>query len=138
MKKINELTEDQAKEIIEFVYPDKGYFLQGLSFEPEFNKEGHEHVTFGMRSQIGILYHSDQDKCILHFDDTKVVLWLYNNGFDIKEILEMNDYMSEMENDFDNAMFEVHFTLEHWGKYNMKKLEKKFKKIVEEYYSKDY
>lgn len=103
MKNINDLTEKEAKEILEFVFPDKKdyekYFRE-ISFEPVFDEDGKHRITFGFRPIIGILYHNGQDNCILHFDDSKAVLWLYKNGYDITEMLEKNSYFSDMENEF--------------------------------------
>lgn len=60
-------------------------------------EEGHEQLTLGMRTIIGVEYHNGQDNCILYFDNSKVILWLYNNGYDIKEFLENNKHFSEMK-----------------------------------------
>src|ERR1035437_3072833 len=106
-KNIKELTEDEAKQILEFVYPNKDNLFRELSFEPKITEDGRQQVTLGMRSIIGIEYHNGQDGCIIHFDNTKVVLWLYKNGYDITQLLETNSYLSEMETDFENFAYEI-------------------------------
>ncbi len=109
MKKINELTEEEGKEILKFVFPDKDYQFLQLSFEKQFNEDGNEWVTMGFRSIIGILYLNDYpDRCLLHFDDTKVVLWLYKNGFEILEQLEQNQNLTKLEQHFDEFIYGVH------------------------------
>lgn len=105
MKKITELTEQEGREIFEFVYPSdeekfKYYSYQNLKFEPTILENGSQQVTLGFRPIIGLMGHNGQDNIILHFDDTKVVLWLYKHGYDITELLEVNSYMSELENQF--------------------------------------
>ena len=81
----HDMTLDEAKQILEFAYPkDKDNWFRKLSFEPKITEDGRQQVTFGMRPIIGIEYHNGQDNCILHFDNTKVVLWLYKNGSSIR------------------------------------------------------
>lgn len=49
-KNIKELTEDEAKQILEFAYPnDKDNWFRKLSFEPKITEDGKQQVTFGMR-----------------------------------------------------------------------------------------
>ena len=74
MKNIKELTEEEAKEILKFVYPnDENYWFKKLSFEPVITEDGKQQITFGGRSIIGIEFHDGQDNCILHFDNSKAV-----------------------------------------------------------------
>jgi hypothetical protein len=147
MKKIEELTEVEAEEILKFVYPDEKYnWFKKLSFEPVIEEDGSQRVTFGMRSIIGIEYHNGQDNCILHFDNTKVVLWLYKNGYDITDFLEANSYLSEMEADFENFSFAISWmakgedgfregSKQNW---TLEYVTKKCKELLERYYYKDY
>jgi len=146
-KNIKELTEDEAKQILEFAYPkDKDNWFRKLSFEPKITDDGKQQVTFGMRSIIGIEYHNGKDNCILHFDNTKVVLWLYKNGYDVTELLEANSYLSEMEKDFENFAFEItwmakgeeRFRDGYKQKWTLEYVTKKCKELVDKYYYKDY
>ena len=146
-KNIKELTEDEAKQILEFAYPkDKDNWFRKLSFEPKITEDGRQQVTFGMRPIIGIEYHNGQDNCILHFDNTKVVLWLYKNGYDITNLLEVNASFSEMEKDSENFAFEVEwmakgdegFRDDVKHNWTLDYVKKKCKELVEKYYYKDY
>lgn len=147
MKKIEQLTEVEAKEILKFVYPDEkyNYFLE-LSLEPQKAEGGGQYITFGGRSIIGILFHNGQDKCILHFDNTKAVLWLYKNGYDIADLLEINSHYSEMEMDFENFAYSIEWmakgeegfrkgSKQNW---TLEYVTKKCKELLERYYYKDY
>lgn len=149
MKKIEELTEVEAREILEFVFPKKESYekyFTGLSLKPVITEDGSQQVTFGLRPIIGIKYHNGQDNCILHFDNTKVVLWLYKNGYDITELLEMNSHFSEMESDFENFSFAIHWLIEkrkHIEEdkkhlYTLDYVIEELKKYNEKYYYKDY
>lgn len=146
-KNIKELTEDEVKQILEFVYPnDKNNRFRKLSFEPKITEDGKQQVTLRMRSIIGIEYHNGQDNCILHFDNTKVVLWLYKNGYDITELLEANAYLSEMEIDFENFAFgidwvskgEEGFREGYKQNWTLEYVTKKCKELLEKYYYKNY
>ena len=147
MKNIKELTEEEAKEILKFVYPnDEKNWFKKLSFEPVITEDGKQYITFGMRPIIGIEFHNGQDNCILHFDNSKVVLWLYKNGYDITELLEANSYFSQMERDFENFAFAI----EHMSKgeegfrdgykqnWTLEYVTKKCRELLDEYYYKDY
>ena len=94
-KNIKELTLEQAREILEWVYPNQTdltnptnytYDCTGLSFDPILTPDGGEQITFGGKSLIGIKYHNGQDYCLLPFDDTKVIFWLYQHNFEIEDI----------------------------------------------------
>jgi hypothetical protein len=145
-KNIKELTEDEAKQILEFVYPNKDNLFRELSFEPKITEDGRQQVTLGMRSIIGIEYHNGQDGCIIHFDNTKVVLWLYKNGYDITQLLETNSYLSEMETDFENFAYEIDwlskgeegFREDVKQNWTLDYVKKKCKELLENYYYKDY
>lgn len=148
-KKIKELTEKEAEEILEFVYPEEDKWFQKLSFEPHETEDGKgEHITFNGRSIIGIEYVGgpNNDRCILHFDNTKVVLWLYNHGYEIGELLEGNKYHSEEIDDFSDMAFEVKCLSEgedsfkdgYKQNWTLEYVKNKCKEILEKYYSKDY
>lgn len=111
MKQINELTDLEAKQILKFVFPDKNHQFTKIEFEPRPNKDGTTNVTFGLRPIVGILYHNGQDNCILHFDHSKVVLWLYKNGFDILELLELNENLTFVEQNLENLAFRLYSLL---------------------------
>jgi len=147
MKDIKELTEDETRQILEFVYPNnKDNFLKKISFEPKITEEGYQQITLGGRDIIGIEYHNGQDNCILHFNNTRVVLWLYKNGYDITDLLESNAYMSEMENDFSDAMFEVSwlsegeavFSPEVIQNWTLDYVKRRCTEIYNKYFMKDY
>lgn len=136
-KNIRELTELEAKEILLFVFgQDKEADFMSLSFDvhPGPNGEG-QYITFDGRSIIGIEYHNGQDRCILHFDNTKCVLWLYKHGYDITELLEKNAYMSEMEKDFSNMAFGIYQMIH--GRFE-KDHKKRCEELYNKYYIKDY
>lgn len=151
MKNINELTEDEAKEIFNFVYPPenekfKHYWFRELKMEPTINEDGSQRITFGFRPIIGILGNNGQDNIIIHFDNTKAVLWLYKHGYDITELLERNSHFTEMEGDFENFSFAIHWLDEkrkHIPEnkkdlYNLEYVLKELKRYNEKYYYKDY
>jgi hypothetical protein len=147
MKNIKKLTEDEAKEILKFVYPDDDdYWFQKLSFKPVITEDGKQQISFGGRPLIGIEFHNGQDNCILHFDNSKAVLWLYKNGYDITELLEANSYFSQMEQDFQNFAFGVEWmskgdegfresVKQNW---TLDYVKKRCQELLEQYYYKDY
>lgn len=146
MKQINQLTEAEAKEILKFVYPNKDYDYMGLQFTPVIDKNGSMQVTFNIEPIVGILYHNGQDRCVLHFYNSKVVLWLYRNQYDIEKLLIHNQYFSQMEQNFDNMAFVIsmlskgdnpyesgdkeHFTIDY--------VKSRCKEIIEKYWYSDY
>ena len=146
MKKIEELTETEAREILTFVFPKEDYWFKELSMNPKINEDGSQQVTFGFRSIIGVLYHNGQDNCILHFDDTKVVLWLYKHGYDIGELLEANKHLSQMEMNFENFAFAIEYikikqerlTDENRDKFTIDYILKEYERAAERYYYIDY
>jgi hypothetical protein len=147
MKNIKELTEEEAKEILKFVYPnDENHWFKKLSFEPVITENGKQQITFGGRLIIGIEFHNGQDNCILHFDNSKAVLWLYKNGYDITELLEANSYFSQMEIDFENFAFAIEWMSkgeegfrdgfqQNW---TLEYVTKKCRELLDKYYYKDY
>lgn len=140
MKKIEELTDAEGREILKFVYPSEDNYYQKLSFEPHIEEDGSQQITMGGRSLVGIFYHNGQDNCILHFDNTKVVQWLYEHGYDIGKQLKMNAYMSEMESDWEEFGYLIwsyivkceseHLTVDD--------IKQKCDKWLKTYYYKDY
>ena len=155
MKKIEELTEQEAREILEFVYPGKtdlsnsknyDYWFLEMSKKPIINEDGSQQITFGFRPIIGILYHNGQDRCILHFDNTKVVLWLYKNGYDIEEFLEMNKHLTEVEHDFEKFAFAIEYikiqkerlTEKNKDKFTVDFVISEIERACKKYFYKDY
>lgn len=145
MKNIKELTEKEGEEILEFVYPNNELNLfMGINFEPKL-ENGELQLTFDLLPIIGILYHNGLDNCILYFDNTKVVLWLYRNGYDITKMLEANSYMSEAEKDFDNFSAEISWMAKgekgfrngYEKNWTLDYVIKKCEKLLDEYYYKD-
>lgn len=128
-KSISELTQEEAKSILEFVYPNSDYVFLKLEFTPEKNKDGSIALTFNLEPVVGILYYNGQDRCVLHFYNSKVVLWLYQNNYDIEEYLTRNKYFSEMEQNFENFGFGVSM---------LSKGEEPFKKNDAHYFTLDY
>lgn len=146
MKNIKELTENEAKQILEFVFPNNKYiYFKHISFEPKMTDKGQQ-VTFNMMPIIGIEYHNGQDNCILHFENTKVVLWLYKNGFDITEFLETNSYFTEMESNFDTFAMSISwmakgkngFKKENEHLWTLEYVQSKCKELLNKYFYIDY
>lgn len=148
MKKINELTEKEANDILKFVYPNQDNHFMELSFEPIIDEEtGAERITFEGNSAVGIIYLSEMnDRCILAFENTKSVLWLYRNGYDIEKFLEENSYMTQMERDYSDMAYHVS-ELSRGQKAIRKNSKKKFttkyvkdicKHLIEMYYKKQH
>ncbi len=145
IKNIKDLSEDEAIQILEFVYSNNEYSFTKISFDRKITKDG-EQITFNGRSIIGIEYHNGQDNCILHFDNSKAILWLYKNGYDITEQLEENSYFSEMEKDFENFSFNIYWLVDkrnHIKKnkihlYTLDYVLDELKKYNDKYYYKNY
>lgn len=156
-KNIKELTELQAREILAYVHPNKTefdnphnyeYWFEGLAFEGEKKPGGGEYVTSGGRSIIGIKYRGgfSNDGYILHFNNTKVLLWLYRNGFDIEEFLDFNQHLSETEKDFDNFALgieilskgEESFRDSHKKNWTLEYVKDRCKELLNTYYYKDH
>lgn len=153
-KDIRQLSTEDAKKIFEYVFPPgnekyKYHSFTDVSFDAVMTDNGQQ-VSFGLRPLIGINYHNGQDRCILHFDNTKVVSWLYENGYDIKDLLDGNEHLSEMEGDFENFSFAVHWLAECLEKrddpgfnktkylYTFEHVVKQLRNFNEKYYYKDY
>lgn len=139
-KNLSDLTDGEAKEILKYVYPnDKDNYFERVQFENKDNR-----LTFGFREVIGILYRggTNQDGCILHFDNTKVVQWLYLHDFDITEQLECNKGMSEMESKFDHfatAALSCAAPIEEYREgykqnYNIDSIRNRLREAYEKYY----
>lgn len=140
MKKLTELTDEQAKEILNFVFNNEGYSFSKISFVADDPSQ----ITMGGSRCIGIEFHNGQDNCILGFNNSKVVIWLYQNGFDIIDQLIQNKDVSDDLAAFDHIAFEV-FCLSHGEEMfrgNTKKnwtldyVKKKCSEIYEKYYLK--
>lgn len=153
MKNIRQLTDIEGKEILNYVYPhdendhNSWKIYRNLSFEHKINVDGSQQVTFSMNPIIGIVYNnSHNDTCVLHFNHAKVILWLYNNGYDIKELLEENKYLSDIELDFNNLLDDVlwlskgekGFSKENEHLWTLEYVKDKCKKLIEKYIYKDY
>jgi len=146
-KNIKELTEDEARELLKFVYRDDDHWFESISHEPTINDNGEQQISFDGRSIIGVKFRNDHgDGCILHFDNTKALLWLYKEGYEILDLLESSSYLSEMENDFDNFSFAISWMAkgedgfregfkQNW---TLEYVTKKCEKLLEKYYYKDY
>lgn len=141
-KNIRELTEDEAKEIIEFVHPGRDCFFRGLSFDRVLDEEGHENITMSGHSIIGIQYHNGQDGCLLLFNNVKVISWLYEHNYEIKDLLEKNHYIDNLEKNYDLMGFSVHmlskgtdaFADDAKDRFTLEYVIKKCKEIVDNYY----
>ena len=85
MKNIEELTTEEAIHNLSIVYPKyKNNFISII--HDVVVENGKQQITFGGDPIIGIKYINEfDDRCILPFTNTKVVLWLYKNNFDISE-----------------------------------------------------
>lgn len=155
LKPISEITPSEAEEILEFVYPNQTplgspknyqYWVIDVEFSPIVDDKGLQQISFGGRPIMGIMYHNGQDRCILHWDNSKVVLWLYRNGFDIENLLEMNSYFSEMESTFDNFAFGIEtmsrgadgFKEEFKHNWTLEYVQRKCREYLDKYYYRDY
>lgn len=138
MKKIDQLTEEEAKVIFEFCKGDQSYFYKGLSFEPII-ENGERQVTWGFTDVIGILYGNDNnDGCVLPFTDSKVVYCLYKLDYDISELLKKNFYFSEMESDFQCFADDIYYMAVHKQDTTLEQLKSLCNRCLETYYYKDY
>ena len=109
MKNITELTENEAIEILEFVFPNSYASFEKIIFEPLKDENGNYQVTMGLSLVVGISYRNEYgDGCVLPFHDSKVVLWLYKNRYDILEQLEFNKGFSNMEHFLSNLVYNVY------------------------------
>jgi len=106
-KPLTELTHKDGERIFEFYFPGKTPLFDPKSYDYWFTEIRHESIVdeYGMRQIslssgrpiIGIMGKGglNCDNILLHFDDPKVMLWLYQNGFDIEEQLKENVGMFE-------------------------------------------
>ena len=113
MNSIKELTEQQSKEILQYVFPKEDYTYLSTPQEIKPNEDGSITVTMDLRPIVGIQYHNGQDRCLLSFDNTKVISWLYKNGFEIGPLLEVNEYLSDIEYDLEELCFRLYYTINH-------------------------
>lgn len=144
-KPITDLSIEEANEILDFVYPGDDHTNIRLSFIPVKCENG-EKITMGGRSIVGITYRGgiNNDGMVLHFDNSKAVLWLYQNGYEIEELLNENICMSEMQSDFSNFAQEVElmsigedgFKDGYKHNWNLDYVKKKCKELLEKYYYK--
>ena len=102
------LTDAEASEILEYVYPNKGYWTTKVVHSVQPEPDGSYQITFGGRLPIGIHYHNGQDNCILHFDSLKVIHWLYGHGYEIEDLIKENFYLETMESRLDRISFEIY------------------------------
>ena len=149
MKNISELTYREAEDLLHFVYPElsKGSFCK-IRVKPEESPNGGVYITMGGGDGVGVEYLNDHcDKCVLHFDDTRAVLWLYRHGYDIEKQLVNNSYLSEMESDFNALAYGLHYYIEDAEKnfieerkqnYTLEYTRKKASELLDTYYYKDY
>lgn len=97
MKKITELTKEEATSILHNVIDHNDWVFSKISFEPNI-EDGR--VTFSGEPIVGICYLSgiNNDGYVLHFNHPKVIHWFYKHGYDIDELLEERILIDE-END---------------------------------------
>lgn len=123
-KKITELTIKEAEEIVKSTGV-KDFIIDELSFEPKIDEEGHQQITFSGESIIGICYRagSNYDGYLLPFNELKVIKWLFNNGYDINDLLdEANERYQSLNEEFK----------EIWDTYCKEDLDKLIKKQIDE------
>lgn len=105
MKPIDHLTESEAIEILKFVFPnEEGIIFDFLSFEIKKGKASRVNL---INSNTGINFHIDKDEFTLKFSHMKVVLWLYQNGYDISHLLEANTHLTDTEYAFQHFSTEI-------------------------------
>lgn len=144
-KDIKQLTDKEAQEILRYVYPnDNDNLYKGISFETDKNKEGNIKVSMQGRPVIGIKYHNGQDNCILHFDHSKVILWLYEHGYDIFNFLVYNSDFSEIEKDFENFSFaivclakDIAPTSKSYTNWTLERVRNRLNKLIDEFFYKE-
>ena len=146
MKNITELTEDEAEEILKFVYPNKWTGFQGISHKPVIDEEGRQQITFCGKPIIGIKYLGEQDGYVLPFNNHKVVLWLYKHGYNIESLLEENKHTDELLADY-WELSDLVYRLSNGEKsfaesakqnYTLEYVERTCKEALDEFYNKEY
>ena len=102
MKKITELTDSEAIELLLFVYPkiDKRDYI-GISYEPLKDENGKEYLTQNGKTVVGIRVKNGTAEAVVQFDDMRVVYWLYTHGYDIEKFLIANSHLSTLEYNFE-------------------------------------
>jgi len=109
MKKITELSEREGAEILEFVRgKQKDEWFRKFYFEPEVTEEGYHRLTFSGRYVVGLEFATgiNVDSAMLHFDNPKVMLWLYLHGFDITEQLSGFEDDQDEEEKYRDEIFD--------------------------------
>lgn len=138
MKTINTLSEDEAKQLLDYAIPDNEGFRE-ISLTPKISEHGTQ-ITLEGRHIIGIVYCCgiNMDTCILHFDNQKAMYWLYCNGYDISDFLYGTCNIPQLDTDIDNALGELYrFSFQH--DFNRTVKQKDINKIIDdEYYNKEY
>lgn len=137
MRNIETLTLDEAQEILNFCFPNKNFSPVDLFFEPKFAKDRGFQLTLDGELVVGIMYHNNQDYCILHFFNSKVVLWLYQHGFNIEQFLIRNSDFSEKLKDFDLFAFAVS-RIYTYDNLTVESINEHCKELLQRYYYKDY
>jgi hypothetical protein len=147
MKDIKEISKEEAIELLSFVYPkyDENSFIN-IHHDWIKTEDGHLIIPFSGGSTIGVEYHNGQDRCILPFNNSKSVLWLYKKGFDITSLLEENSYFSNMEYSFSNFAIEVEvmskgeesFRDGYKQNWTLEYVMNKCKNLLQKYYYVDY
>jgi len=109
MKEIKDLTDNEAIEILNFVFPkEKDITFIEISFESKKTEDGRRYITLGGNSTVGIFYKGFQDTFVLPFDNTKVILWLYRKGYNIERLLESNSHYSELDEDYQGILMSLY------------------------------
>ena len=91
MKEIKEITEQDCREILKYVFKDCNYSYHG------FKDIDDEYFKY-------ILYNNGQDMCLLYDDDTRVINWLYENDFDITYQLKSIKDLSAIQMEVDDLI----------------------------------
>lgn len=107
-----ELTEQNAKDILEFVFPEEiksGDIVYVEILKSNGIDRGFKNITSDNIPVVGIEYRDFFGRNVLEINNTKVILWLYKNGYDIFELLAVNKYLSEMEDNFYDICLDIRY-----------------------------
>ena len=99
-KSIIKLSNKEAEEIVKYCFPDSNLYFKGITHSEDIkpNEDGSFRVTMGGRLPVGIHYINDYpDNCILHFDNPKVVSWLYQHNYEVGDLLKENEDYIDIE-----------------------------------------
>lgn len=111
MKKLKDLTSKEAEKIIKTYYPD--HCFMELIHEPIRGEHGIQISLSGNVVGIKTIAGINNDGCLIPFHDLKVIKWLYNNEYDINELLEQRiaycEDSEEWENTLSNYLSESYF-----------------------------